>query len=140
MVVVDVLMRNFGFQPPAHTLTLTEYALLYATMLASPWLVRTRGHVYIELLTAAVPSRVRVLLSRTVAALSLIVCVVLCWFAVAQVVDDYQRSVADIRSFDMPRWILFASMPLGFGLMAVEFLRFVFGSDVMHSGEAGIHE
>ncbi|MGR3604116.1 MAG: TRAP transporter small permease, partial [Sulfitobacter sp.] len=26
------------------------------------------------------------------------------------------------------------------GLMAIEFSRFVFGDDLMHSGEAGIHE
>jgi hypothetical protein len=31
-------------------------------------------------------------------------------------------------------------MPLGFGLMAVEFLRFVLGREVIHTGQAGVHE
>jgi len=39
-----------------------------------------------------------------------------------------------------PRWLLSITFPLSFGLMAVEFSRFVFGSELMHSGEAGIHE
>jgi TRAP-type C4-dicarboxylate transport system permease small subunit len=28
-----------------------------------------------------------------------------------------------VRSFDMPRWMLMAAMPLSFGMMALEFLR-----------------
>ena len=30
----------------------------------------------------------------------------------------------DVRSFDMPRWMLMAFMPLSFGMMTIEFLRF----------------
>ena len=44
------------------------------------------------------------------------------------------------RAYYYPRWLLSITFPLSFGLMAVEFSRFVFGSELMHSGEAGIHE
>jgi C4-dicarboxylate transporter, DctQ subunit len=40
----------------------------------------------------------------------------------------------------MPRWLLSASMPLSFGLMTIEFGRFLFGFDSMHTGHPGIHE
>ena len=30
--------------------------------------------------------------------------------------------------------------PIGFGLMALQFLRFVFGRETLHTGEAGVHE
>jgi hypothetical protein len=40
----------------------------------------------------------------------------------------------------MPRWLLTATLPLSFGLMALEFGRFLLGFDTLHSGEAGIHE
>ena len=140
MIVVDVCMRNLGFQPPAHTLTLTEYALLYTTMLGAPWLVRTRGHVYIELITAAVPDQVRRWMSRMVTIACIVVCLILTWYGLEVTIGDYSRGAADIRSFDMPRWILLAAMPIGFLLMAIEFGRFLFGSESMHTGEAGIHE
>ena len=77
-IVVDVVMRNLGFQPPGHTLALTEYSLLYITMLAAPWLVRAKGHVHIELLTAAVGPRTRLWLARLVAALCVLTCAVIC--------------------------------------------------------------
>jgi len=36
---------------------------------------------------------------------------------------DYAANEKDVRSFDMPRWMLMASMPLSFGMMAIEFAR-----------------
>jgi C4-dicarboxylate transporter DctQ subunit len=139
-IVVDVVMRNLGIQPPAHTLTLTEYGLLYVTMLGAPWLVREKGHVYIELVTAAVSPRTRFWMTRVVYALCVLCCAVIFWFSLEVTIDHYQRQVIDVRSFDMPRWLLTASMPLSFGLMIVEFGRFLLGFDSMHTGHAGIQE
>jgi C4-dicarboxylate transporter, DctQ subunit len=139
-IVVEVLMRNLGWQPPAHTLTLTEYGLLYITMLGAPWLVREKGHVHIELVTAAVGPRTRFWLTRVVYALCVLTCAVIFWFSLEVTIDHYQRHVIDVRSFDMPRWLLTASMPLSFGLMTIEFGRFLLGFDSMHTGQAGIHE
>jgi C4-dicarboxylate transporter DctQ subunit len=139
-IVLDVVMRNLGLQPPAHTLTLTEYGLLYVTMLGAPWLVREKGHVYIELVTAAVSPRTRFWLTRVVYALCVLTCAVIFWFSLEVTIDHYQRHVIDVRSFDMPRWLLTASIPLSFGLMIIEFGRFLIGLDTMHAGHAGILE
>ena len=139
-IVLDVVVRNLGLQPPAHTLTLTEYGLLYATMLGAPWLLREKGHVYIELLTAAVSPRARFWLTRVVYALCVLTCAVIFWFGLEVTIAHYQRHVIDVRSFDMPRWLLTASIPLSFGLMTIEFARYLLGLDSMHTGQAGIHE
>ena len=139
-IVVDVVLRNLGFQPPGHIFTLTEYSLLYLTMLAAPWLVRAKDHVHIELLTAAVSPRSRFWLSRAVYGLCVLTCLVIFWFALEVTIDQWRRAVIDVRSFDMPRWLLTASIPLSFGLMTVEFGRFLLGFDSMHTGHAGIHE
>ena len=139
-IVVDVVLRNLGFQPPGHTFTLTEYSLLYVTMLAAPWLVRAKGHVHIELLTAAVGARTRFWLTRVVYGLCVLTCAVIFSFGLEVTIDHYQRDVIDVRSFDMPRWLLTASIPLSFGLMTIEFARYLLGLDSMHTGQAGIHE
>ena len=139
-IVLAVLMRNLGLQPPAHTLTLTEYGLLYLTMLAAPWLVREKGHVYVELVTAALRPRARFWLTRVVYALCVLTCAVIFWFGLDVTLTHYQREVIDVRSFDMPRWLLTVSIPLSFGLMTIEFARFLLNLDSMHTGQAGIHE
>ena len=46
-----------------------------------------------------------------------------CQYGGAITLQDYASSEKDVRSFDMPRWILTASIPLSFGMMAIEFAR-----------------
>jgi len=139
-VVASVVMRNLGLQPFAWLFTSAEYGLLYMTMLGAPWLVREKGHVHIELLTAALPDGPRHLLSRAVAAACVLVCAILTWKGVELVMTNIERGDFDTRAYYYPRWLLTIAFPLSFGLMAVEFSRFVFGQELMHSGEAGIHE
>ncbi|WP_298679952.1 TRAP transporter small permease [uncultured Lentibacter sp.] len=139
-VITSVVMRNFGVQPFAWLFTSAEYGLLYMTMLGAPWLVREKGHVHIELVTASLPERARQSLSRAVALACVLVCVILAWKGAELVLTNLERGDFDTRAYYFPRWLLTIAFPLSFGLMAVEFSRFVFGSELMHSGEAGIHE
>jgi TRAP-type C4-dicarboxylate transport system permease small subunit len=110
------------------------------TMLGAPWLVRERGHVHIELVTSALPEGPRRLVSRFVALLCVLVCVLLAWKGVELFLKNIERGDYDTRAYYYPRWLLTIAFPISFGLMAIEFSRFVFGSELMHSGEAGIHE
>ncbi|WP_103333232.1 TRAP transporter small permease [Pseudotabrizicola formosa] len=139
-VTASVVMRNLGAQPFAWLFTSTEYAMLYITMLGAPWLVRQRGHVHIELVTAALPAPARIALSRAVAAACTLICLYLGWKGYQLVQTNLARGDFDVRSYYFPRWLLTIAFPVSFGLMAVECARFVFGREVMHSGEAGIHE
>jgi hypothetical protein len=40
--------------------------------------------------------------------------------------------------FDLRTWVSTLAFPLGFGLMGIEFLRFVFTAEPMHTGHAGV--
>jgi TRAP-type C4-dicarboxylate transport system permease small subunit len=139
-VIVSVLMRNAGMQPFAWLFTSAEYAILYMTMLGAPWLVREKGHVHIELLSAALPRPVQRGLSRLVALMCVVICVILAWKGAELFVKNIERNDYDVRAYYVPRWILTISFPISFSLMAIEFARFVGGGDLMHSGDAGVHE
>ena len=139
-VTLSVVMRNVGVQPFAWLFTSAEYGLLYMTMLGAPWLVREKGHVHIELLTAALPEGPRRILSRLVAVLCVVVCAGLAIKGAELVQTNIARGDFDTRAYYFPRWLLTIAFPLSFGMMAIEFARFVFGDDLMHSGDAGIHE
>ena len=139
-VIASVAMRNFCIQPFAWLFTSAEYGLLYMTMLGAPWLVREKGHVHIELVTAALSPRVRQVVSRGVALACVLVCAVLAWKGLELVLTNIDRRDYDVRAYYFPRWILTASFPLSFGMMAIEFTRFVVGRELMHSGHAGIHD
>jgi C4-dicarboxylate transporter DctQ subunit len=139
-VITSVLLRNAGLQPFAWLFTSAEYGLHYMTMLGAPWLVREKGHVHIELVTAALPNKARRIVSRIVAILCVLVCVILAWKGLELFLKNIERGDFDTRAYYYPRWMLTITFPVSFGLMAIEFSHFVFGKDLMHSGEAGIHE
>ena len=139
-IVVSVVIRNLGLQPSAWFFLSTEYALFYLTLLGAPWLVRQRGHVHIELLTSALPRVLLVPVSRLVALLCVAVCLVLAWKGLDLVSMNIARNDFDVRAFFVPKWILTIAFPISFGLMAIEFSRFLLGPEILHSGEAGIKE
>ena len=137
VVVADVILRGAGFQPPAFTAAFSEYALLFATMAAAPWLVRTRGHIIVESLILILPKALRRALATGVYALCLGLCLVLAYFATTEAVASLLRGDIDIRAVDMPRWTLFAALVGGFALMAVEFLRLALGHGSLYVGRRG---
>ncbi len=139
-IVFQVVARSVFLYGSSHIFTFIEYGLLYITMAAAPWLVREKGHVYIEIVTAAVSEQVRPILSRAVVGLVILICVIITYYGIEVTIRAFVRDEMDMRSLDMPRWMLMISMPICFGLMSLQFLRFVIGPETLHSGEAGMHE
>jgi C4-dicarboxylate transporter DctQ subunit len=125
MIVVDVVLRNLGYQSSSHFFTFTEYFLLLMPLLGAPWLVREKGHIYIELFIAALPMRVRRALLMVIVIACIVVALTLAWFGGVITVQDFLGNEKDVRSFDMPRWTLTMWFPLTFGMMALEFVRFL---------------
>lgn len=134
MITADVVLRNLGTQGSAHFFTFTEYFLLLIPLFGAPWLVREKGHVYIEVLTGTLPPRTRRALMLAVLVACIAVCAVLAWYAGAITLQNFMQNEKDVRSFDMPRWILMAPMPLSFGMMALEFLRLLLRGESPYGG------
>ncbi len=137
LIVVDVTLRNLKLQPPAYTVALTEYSLLYITMAAAPWLVRERAWIVVEVLYRRASPAVRGRLDRVIFSLCAIVSGIVAVLACILAVEGAMRGEVEMRSLDMPRWALFAPVALGFAMMAVEFLRCLLRGDSMSHADAG---
>ncbi len=125
VITLDVVLRNLGYQSSAHFFTFTEYALLMVPCLGAPWLVREKGHVYIEILLMYLSARQRRTLMWLIGIVCVAVCAVLAWYGLEVTLRDFLASEKDVRSLDMPRWMVVGFIPLSFAMMAVEFLRFL---------------
>lgn len=133
-IVYDVGIRTSGIEPPQWTSAASEYALFYATMLAAPWLVRRRGHVYVQIGVDQLPPAWHRRLGQLICLFCIVASLVVAWFAVDVAWDTYVRGEMDIRSIALPRWVLFAPMPFGFVLTATEFLRILIRGEALHRG------
>jgi TRAP-type C4-dicarboxylate transport system permease small subunit len=124
-ITLDVVLRNLGYQSSSHFFTFTEYALLIVPCLGAPWLVREKGHIYVEILLMHLSPRGRKRLTMAVGLACIAVCLVIAWYGFQVTLTDFLQAERDVRSFDMPRWLVVGWIPLSFLMMAIEFARFL---------------
>ena len=97
--------------------------LVYATFLAAPWLQRERGHIYVEVIADRLPRVARRRLAQGIAAICAVVCLYLAYRSATVVHANI--GYYDVSAIQTPRWVRFAPLPIGFFLLALEFLRAV---------------
>ncbi len=130
-IVYDVTVRTAGIPSPLWTVSIAEYGLLHSTLYATPWVLRRKAHVFITIFTSRMSGSPRVWVERLVYVAGISICGLLAYISFNVVISEYVRGFEDIRSFPVPGWIVTAPVPLAFFLLAVEFARFLFGSDSM---------
>jgi TRAP-type C4-dicarboxylate transport system permease small subunit len=135
-IVYDVSVRNFGGQPPNFTVSFTEYVLLYTTMLGAPYMVRKKGHILVEALIESVGPALHRAMARFVYLVCMLLSAALAYYGTRLLLQGIATNDLEIRSFDMPRWILDVTLPLGFGFSAIEFLRYLVGVDTLYKVKA----
>ena len=134
IITLDVVVRNLGYQSSAHFFTFTEYALLLVPCLGAPWLVREKGHIFVELMLMHLKPAARRWLLRFIGAACIAVCLVIAWYGFSVTLQNYLGAERDVRSFDAPRWMIVGWIPLSFLMMAIEFARFLWrGEDFLAS-------
>jgi TRAP-type C4-dicarboxylate transport system permease small subunit len=140
LIVSDVLIRLAGFQPWIYSLIVVEYSLLWFAMLAAPYLVRAKGHVFIDAVTAMLSADAR----RIVEKIAYIICicssVVFAWYSGALLVEAITDNLIDVRAEEIPLWLLLAPMPWCFVLVTVEFLRYLIGVDSMYGERTDVRD
>jgi len=139
-IVVDVSIRTVGFNSLQWFSAMAEYCLLFSTMCAAPWLVRIKGHVVVESLTLAVTPAVRWVMAKCVYVVCIFLSLLFVYYGFIEMVGAFQTGELDLRSIDMPKWILYAPFPLGFSLIAIEFFRYLLGYDTYYSKKIGSSE
>ena len=128
LVVADVVARNLGLKAMTWAISASEYSLLYITFLAMPWLVRIKGHVFVVFLRALFPPAIQRLLEKLVYLTCIALCLYLGWVAWSSMMIAWHKGSFESRTFDMPKWAIYLPICVGFGLSALEWLRFLITS------------
>jgi len=98
------------------------YALVAATFLGSPYVLLTRGHVNVDLLPHYLGSGGRLALALLASGLSLAFCGVLGWTSISLWHEAYANGWRGETVWAPLLWIPWAAMPLGIGLLCLQYL------------------
>ena len=145
VIVVDVgltILAKWGAPviPWDRTHGLVEYGLLWFTMLAAPWLARIKGHVFIDAVTQLLPGAARNVLAKFSYCVVIVGCCAMTYYSVELLFEAFENEALDDRGADFWLWSLYLPMPFGFGLVAIEFLRFLTGVDDMYGSRMDVKE
>ena len=98
------------------------FMMVGSLFLASPFCLKTNGHVAVDLLSHYLPRRARRWLGVATAVVGLGVCVYLAYSGAELTIDSFDKGERTESSWAPYKWPLFLSMPVGLGLTALQYI------------------
>ncbi len=98
------------------------FSLIASTFVGSPYVLLTRGHVNVDLLPHYVGSRTRFWLAVAGATISMAFCVLIAVLGYAWWREALDGGWRGETVWAPPLWIPYLSMPLGFGLLSLQYI------------------
>ena len=132
LTFLQVVLRYAFNSGLVWSLEATTYSFAALVLFGMSYGVRTRSHIAVDLFTKKLPQP----LQRYVNIIAVVACVVyalLMLYGSATLVDRLYTLGNEARDIPAPKWLLTATMPLGFVLLAYRFLeagwRIIRGND-----------
>jgi TRAP-type C4-dicarboxylate transport system permease small subunit len=117
-----VAMRYLLDQSTVWQTEFTVYSIVGATLIGSPYVLLRRGHVNVDLLPLYLPHRARLALAFLASFLALAFCAVLAYSGAELWLDAWRGNWKTSSIWALPLWIAYAPIPLGIGLLCLQYL------------------
>ncbi|MGE5164190.1 MAG: TRAP transporter small permease [Sphingobacteriales bacterium] len=137
MIGADVVSRNLGAGGVAVSNELSEDILYLMTLLVAPWLLRQGQHIRVDIVLRALPIRMAWLLEWIGDIVGFFCCLYFVWYGWLITIASYGAGSVNIKTLVTPEWWTLAPLPLGFALLAIEFM---FRMHRLASAEIGLRD
>ncbi len=122
-VSVDVIVRYLVGVSYTGLFELTEYSLLWITFLATAWLLKSGGHIRVDLLVERVPPRPRAIINIVASIVGVILLGALTWYGARLTVLDFQTGAYLSTVLSPVKWPIEIIVPIGYFLLLIDLLR-----------------
>ncbi|WP_041965091.1 TRAP transporter small permease [Mesobacillus selenatarsenatis] len=130
-VVMEVISRylfNYSF---LWVNEISEYILLYIPFLGGAWLLRSNGHITVDILEELMSSRLRFLSDILIAIVGILICIIIVWYGTLTTFDVLYRDVRSLTTLQIPQVYVMAIIPLGTFILMLEFIRKLYRTILM---------
>jgi TRAP-type C4-dicarboxylate transport system permease small subunit len=121
-IFYDAIMRHFFSMPTSWSLEINQFLLVYLGLATAGEIQRNQSHIHIEFFADRLPVRFRFGLEILIRLIGVAFCAVLAWRGgvIAWQAGEYGERVSS--AFGTPLVLPYAIIPLGFGLLGIQFL------------------
>jgi TRAP-type C4-dicarboxylate transport system permease small subunit len=116
------------------------FSLIGATFIGSPYLLLTHGHVNVDLLPLFLRRRGRLALALLASAVSLAFCGVIAWTGYGWWLEAWQGGWHDDTVWAPPLWIPYLAMPIGIGLLGLQYIADILALVTGRAAPFGLEE
>lgn len=125
IISASVFLRNtrysFGWGLEA-----SEYILIITTFLAAGWLLRTGGHIGVDIIPNFIKGRTQDLYNGFIYSIVAIVCLVFTMTGTFTAWDAFVSGTLQVRMYTFPKWILISLIPIGGFVLFVESVKLAY--------------
>lgn len=98
------------------------YLLIAATVVGSPFVLLTKGHVSVDLLAEYLGPRMRYIVAITATVIALSFCLIIAWGGYHEWREAWNKNWLSDSMWAVRLWIPYAAMPIGFGLLSLQYI------------------
>jgi len=122
LLLMTVLSRNIGGGGIPVSNELSEDILYLMTLMVAPWLLRQGQHIRVDIVLHTLPLRVAWLLEWFGDIVGFFCCLYFVWYGYLITKASYLAGSVNIKTLITPEWWTLAPLPVGFMLLAIEFI------------------
>ena len=123
LICVEVFLRALGLLSIPWSLEVAQLMLYGITFLAAPWVLRTGGHISVDLVINVLSERRALVLGRFTSAAGAVVAAVLLYYSIKVIAKFIAEEQLVYGALVFPKWWVYAPAPITFALMLLIFLR-----------------
>jgi len=122
-VVCHMVFVRYGLKESSYCQTeFVTYILIAATFVGSPYVLMTRGHVFVELLPLHLSGRPRFFLALFAYTVALLFCALVAWLGWELFLESWDNNWHSETIWEVRLWIPYLAMPIGFGILSLQYL------------------
>jgi len=122
IVICDMVIERYGMnRTTIWQIDVVTYSIVGATFVGSAYVLLHRGHVNVDILPMWLPLRARFWLALFTVVLSMSFCAVLFWLCTRYWYESYTGNWRSNTVWRARLWIPYLSMPIGLGLLVLQY-------------------
>lgn len=123
LVICDMVIERYGLnRTTIWQIDVVTYCIVAATFIGSPYVLLKRGHVNVDILPRYLGTRGRFWLAVVVGVLSAAFCAVLLYLCGMFWYESFENNWRSNTVWRARLWIPYLSMPVGLGLLVLQYV------------------
>jgi C4-dicarboxylate transporter DctQ subunit len=122
-VVMEVVTRYFFNYSFMWVNEISEYILLYIPFLGAAWLLRSNGHITVDIIEELLSRRLRYISDIFIALVGIFICIIFVWYGAITTADVFNRDIRSLTVLQTPQVYVVIVIPVGAFVLMLEFIR-----------------